>query len=59
GAFKDLGTLSQWWSNSEPVEVKKSNLIYSLALNDFNVQVAYLKMKKESGLSVRCVKAKN
>ncbi|MEI6677648.1 MAG: fibrobacter succinogenes major paralogous domain-containing protein [Mariniphaga sp.] len=59
GAFKNLSTKCQWWANSEPVEVKKSNLIYSLLLEDYNVQVSYLKMKKESGLSVRCIKAKN
>ena len=56
GDFNFLGTVSQWWSNSEPVEVKKSNLIYSLMLNDFSIEVSYVKMTKESGLSVRCIK---
>jgi uncharacterized protein (TIGR02145 family) len=56
GDFKELLTKGQWWSNSEPVEVKKSDLIYSLMLNDFSVQVAYLKVQKENGLSVRCIK---
>jgi len=56
GDFKELLTKGQWWSNSEPVEVKKSDLIYSLMLNDFSVQVSYLKMQKQSGLSVRCIK---
>jgi len=59
GAFKDLGTKGQWWSNSEPVEVKKSNLIYAFVLNDYNVQVTYIKMKKECGLSVRCIKVES
>lgn len=57
--FKDLDTKGQWWSNSEPVEVKKTNLIYSLMLNDRSVEVSYLKMTKENGLSVRCIKDKN
>jgi uncharacterized protein (TIGR02145 family) len=59
GEFKDFGTKGQWWSNSEPVEVKKSNLIYSLMLSDRTVEVSYLKMAKENGLSVRCIKDKN
>ena len=56
GAFKELGTQCQWWTNSEPVEVQKSNLIYSLVLNDFTMEVSYIKATKESGLSVRCIK---
>ncbi len=58
GKFKDLGAICQFWSNSEPVEVQKSNLIYSMRLNDRSVEVSYIKMKKESGLSVRCIKDK-
>ena len=54
--FKGLGTKSQWWSNSEPVEVQKSDLIYSLLLNDFTMEVGYIKVEKENGLSVRCIK---
>ena len=56
GVFKELGTKCQWWANSEPVEVQKSNLIYSLMLNDFTKEVSYIKITKESGLSVRCIK---
>jgi uncharacterized protein (TIGR02145 family) len=56
GDFKDMANKCQWWSNSEPVEVKKSDLIYSLMLNDYTVEVSYIKMNKESGLSVRCIK---
>ena len=56
GEYNELGTKSQWWANSEPVEFKKSNLIYSLMLNDYTEQVSYIKATKESGLSVRCVK---
>lgn len=58
GGFKDLGAICQFWSNSEPVEVQKSNLIYSMMLKDISVEVSYVKMKKESGLSVRCLKDK-
>jgi uncharacterized protein (TIGR02145 family) len=57
--FKELGATSQWWSNSEPVEVKKSNQIYSIRINDSALELGYIKMDKESGLSVRCVKNKN
>lgn len=56
GAFKELGTKAQWWANSEPVEPKKSNQIYSFLLNDFTVEASYPKMSKVSGLSVRCMK---
>lgn len=59
GDFKELGTKAQWWSNSEPVEVKKTNTIYSLMLTDFSVEVSYIKVSKENGLSVRCIKVKN
>ena len=54
--FKGLSSKSQYWSNSEPVEVLKSDLIYSLLLNDFTMEVGYIKMEKENGLSVRCIK---
>jgi uncharacterized protein (TIGR02145 family) len=56
GDFNSLGTIGQWWSNTEPVEVTKSNLIYSIKLNDNTVEVSYLKVKKSTGLSVRCVR---
>jgi len=59
GDFKELGAKCQWWSNSEPVEVKKTNTIYSLMLNDFSVEVSYIKVSKDNGLSVRCIKVKN
>lgn len=58
GEFKGLGTKGQWWANSEPVEVQKSNMIFSFMLNDFSMEVSFIKMKKETGLSVRCIKAK-
>lgn len=58
GSFKDLGAICQWWSNSEPVEVQKSNLIYSVMLKDISVEISYVKMKKETGLTVRCIKDK-
>lgn len=57
--FIGLGKKSQWWSNSEPLEVQKSDMIYSFMLNDFTMQASYLKVEKQSGLSVRCVKDKN
>ena len=56
GDFNFLGTVSQWWSNTQPVEVMKSNLIYSVKLNDNTVEVSYIKVKKGNGLSVRCVR---
>jgi uncharacterized protein (TIGR02145 family) len=57
GDFIFLGKVAQWWSNSEPVEVTKSNLIFSIKLNDNSTEVSYVKMKKENGLSVRCVRS--
>ena len=56
GDFNSLGTIGQWWSNTEPVEVTKSDLIYSTKLNDNTVEVSYIKVKKSTGLSVRCVR---
>jgi len=56
GDFNFIGKVAQWWSNSEPVEVTKSNLIFSVKLNDNTTEVSYVKMKKENGLSVRCVR---
>ena len=56
GDFYFMGTVSHWWTNSEPVEVSKSNLIFSVKLNDNTTEVSYEKMKKENGLSVRCVR---
>lgn len=56
GEFRELGTKGQWWANTVPVEVKKSNQIYSLMLNDFSPEVRYVKMEKATGLSVRCIK---
>ena len=56
GNFNFLGTVGQWWSNTQPVEVMKSNLIYSVKLNDNTVEVSYIKVKKGTGLSVRCVR---
>jgi len=56
GDFNFLGTVAQWWSNTEPVEVTKSNLIYSVKINDNTVEVSYVKVKKGTGLSVRCVR---
>ncbi len=58
GAFKELGKKGQWWANSEPVEVKKSNMIYTVMLNDFTAELSYLKVNKEGGFSVRCIKDK-
>jgi uncharacterized protein (TIGR02145 family) len=56
GNFMELGTKGQWWTNSEPVEVKKSNMIFSVSLNNFTTEISYVKMKKETGLSVRCLR---
>lgn len=56
GSFKSMGLRGQWWSNSEPVEIKKSNQIYSFVLNNVPDPVAYIKVNKEDGYSVRCLK---
>jgi uncharacterized protein (TIGR02145 family) len=56
GKFQGFGVKCQIWSNSEPVEVVKSNLIYSVVLNDNTVELSFIKMKKESGLSLRIEK---
>ncbi len=58
GKFEAKGTHCQWWSNSVPVEVKKSNQIYSVVLKDALPEASYMQMNKEYGLSVRCVKDK-
>ena len=57
GDFNFLGNVAQWWSNTEPVEVTKSNMIFSVKLNDTTTEVSYVKMKKENGMSVRCVRS--
>ena len=56
GKFKELGKSCRWWSNSVPVEVKPSNQIYSIVLEDTSVEVKYLKSEKGAGFSVRCEK---
>lgn len=56
GKFEAVGIHAQWWSNSKPVEVKKTNHIYSLAIKDKMPEVSYLQMEKNAGLSVRCIK---
>lgn len=56
GKFEGSGTRSQWWSNSVPVEVKKSIQIFSVVLKDSSPETTYEKMNKENGLAVRFVK---
>ncbi len=56
GAFNDLKTKARWWSNSVPVEIKPSTQIYSFVVSDDVVAVSYIKVNKEVGLSVRCIK---
>jgi uncharacterized protein (TIGR02145 family) len=56
GKFEAIGTIGQWWSNSVPVEVKKSNQIYSLVIKAFSPEAIYMQMSKGSGLSVRFIK---
>jgi uncharacterized protein (TIGR02145 family) len=58
GKFESLGFKCQFWSNSEPVEVVKSNKIFSTLLNDRTVEISYAPMAKECGLSVRVIKDK-
>lgn len=56
GKFRESGQSCRWWSNSVPVEVRPSNQIYSVVLEDTSVEVKYLKSEKGAGLSVRCEK---
>lgn len=56
GEFKEMGAKCQYWANTVPVSVKKSNQIYSFVLNDFSAEAGYHKVEKEVGLSVRCMK---
>lgn len=56
GDFSYQGTVSQWWSNTVPIGVTKSDLIYSVKINDNTVEVGYIKVAKYCGLSVRCIK---
>jgi uncharacterized protein (TIGR02145 family) len=56
GDYHELETKCMWWTNTEPVEPQKSNMIYTIMLNDFTVELAYIKTKKELGCSVRCIK---
>lgn len=58
GNFMEVFIKGLWWSNSEPVEVKPSNLIYSIVLSGLNDDIEYIKRSKGEGLSVRCVKDK-
>ncbi len=54
GPFKDINSIGQWWTTQG--DVGSGVEIWSFVLNSFSVQVAYLKVTKETGLSVRCVK---
>jgi len=56
GKFKDIEKIGQWWSNSVPVDVKPSELIYSVQLNDNTTDIKYIAVNKGMGLSVRCEK---
>ncbi len=56
GKFESLGFKCQTWSNSEPVEPIKSNKIFSTIMNDNSVEIGFVPMVKESGLSVRVIK---
>jgi uncharacterized protein (TIGR02145 family) len=56
GKFRDLQTVSQWWSNTVPVDVKPSQKIYSFKISDLSSEVKYIEVDKGMGLSVRCEK---
>lgn len=58
GKFSDITTKGQWWSDTAPVEPIPGNLIFSVALKSSTEAVSYIRIAKDYGLSVRCVKDK-
>lgn len=54
GKFTGLGNKGQWWSTS--AEIGGGPLVYSLMLTSFSVEASFIKLEKENGLSVRCIK---
>lgn len=54
GKFKDLGTKCQMWSASG--EIGGGPQVYSLMLTSTSVEVSFIKLEKENGLSIRCIK---
>lgn len=54
GKFIEIEKLGQWWSVSNVIG--GTTQVYSLMLRNSSVEVAYLKMEKGCGFSVRAVK---
>jgi len=55
GKFTDLNNKTHWWTSSKD---NYSEQVYSLRLMDNSPEILYIKMDKQSGLSVRVVKEK-
>lgn len=56
GKFMEIEKTGQWWSNSVPVDIKPSNKIFTVKLEDSNIEVKYIQVEKGAGYSVRCEK---
>jgi uncharacterized protein (TIGR02145 family) len=54
GKFSDIGAKGQWWSTSG--EVGAGPQVYSLMLISSSVEARFIKLEKENGLSIRCIK---
>lgn len=53
GKFNDIKNLTYWWTTTPD---NYSPQVFSLRVSDISSELLYLKMNKESGLSVRCIK---
>ncbi len=56
GKFLELGFACRYWSNSVPVDVKPSDKIFSVSMDDASPEMKYIQNDKGAGLSVRCIK---
>ena len=54
GKFINVGNTGQWWSTSG--EIGTGPQAYSLRVIGSSVEAAYIKLDKENGLSIRCIK---
>jgi uncharacterized protein (TIGR02145 family) len=54
GAFDGLKSKSQWWTSS--VEEFEKKQVYVVQLLNYSTELMYLKMNKEIGVAVRCIK---
>jgi uncharacterized protein (TIGR02145 family) len=54
GKFINVGISAQWWSTSG--EIGAITQVYSLRVVGSSVEAAFIKLEKENGLSIRCIK---